>query len=114
MNNPKCPYCGDEQYLTIEDHSELGRMEYYLCIHCGSRSPTKTTIEEAYAAAMKRENKCKTYAEDFKEHFGHSWNNKDKNWQCRGSLYNDITDCVYSPRYDCEACWNEEMEANDE
>ena len=55
MENPKCPYCGDEQYLTIEDHSELGRMVYYLCIHCGSRSPAKTTIEEAFAAAMKRE-----------------------------------------------------------
>ena len=55
MKSPKCPYCGDEQYLTIEDHSELGRMVYYLCNHCGSRSPAKTTIEEAYAAAMKRE-----------------------------------------------------------
>ena len=55
MENPKCPYCGDEQYLTIEDHSELGRMVYYLCIHCGSRSPAKTTIEEARAAAMKRD-----------------------------------------------------------
>ena len=31
----------------------------------------------------------------------------------RGRLYNDITDCVNSPRYDCEACWNEEMEGED-
>lgn len=55
MENPKCPYCGEEQYLTIEDHREIGRMEYYMCIHCGSRSPAKTTTEEAYAAAMKRD-----------------------------------------------------------
>lgn len=60
------------------------------------------------------EKKRKTYAEDFKEHFGRSWNNKDNNWQCRGKLYNDNADCVNSPRCDCEACWNEEMEEQDE
>lgn len=82
MKNPKCPYCGDEQYLTIEDHRELGRMEYYLCIHCGSRSPVKKTIEKAYAAAMKRDG-TKGYLVYTAGH----------HWEEDGTDYPDI--CVY-------------------
>ena len=110
MDNPKCPYCGGEMDVGGDDIFGYN----CICTFCGSSSPQRATLEAAYAAAMRREKKCKTYAEDFKEHFGHSWNNKDNNWQCRGKLYNDNADCVNFPRCDCEACWNEEMEEQDE
>jgi hypothetical protein len=59
MDNPKCPYCGDE--MELYDGKEL---HYYHCRNCGSNAPIYTnqgrgylclTPEEAYAAAMKRD-----------------------------------------------------------
>ena len=132
-NSVMCDYCGEEMKLIwtacySERKGGFFQFQCPKCLACTPRvktqvdyykeKPSDKELEEgreaAYDAAMKREKKCKTYAEDFKEHFGYSWNNKNNNWQCRGRLYNDIADCVNSPRYDCEACWNEEMEDEDE
>lgn len=50
MENPKCPYCGE----TMALHLQRGYFSYF-CPSCYSEAPIRTTTEEAYAAAMKRE-----------------------------------------------------------
>jgi hypothetical protein len=49
MKNPKCPYCGE----TMALHLCHGYFSYF-CPSCYSEAPIRTTTEEAYAAAMKR------------------------------------------------------------
>ena len=60
------------------------------------------------------EKKQKTYAEDFREHFKHEWNDIDNNWACKERLYNNNAECTDSPRCDCTACWNEPMPEEEE
>lgn len=49
-DNPKCPYCGK----TMALHLRHGYFSYF-CPSCYSEAPIRTTTEEAYAAAMKRD-----------------------------------------------------------
>lgn len=80
MENPKCPYCGEEMIPVAYGTTSLKRMNAdwvshnrseqdtrycFQCSICESESPLADTYEAAYAAAMKREKKRKTYFEDF-------------------------------------------------
>ena len=95
---PSCDECPYDPELVPSDTDE-------------EENPEKAVaIVEAWAKEHMKERSeegSKTYAEDFEEHFGHSWNSKENNWQCREKLYNDSAECIDSPRCDCEACWNQ-------
>lgn len=70
MNNPRCPYCGEEMIPVAYGTTSLKRMNAdwvfhnrseqdtrycFQCSICEAESPLADTYEEAYAAAMKRE-----------------------------------------------------------
>jgi len=52
MNNPKCPYCGEEMRLTM---SPISERYWYRCDNCDALAPEANSPEEARAAAMKRD-----------------------------------------------------------
>lgn len=117
MENPKCSYCGGEMDAKCHTFNMWDTKFYFEC-SCGARTPMESTPEAAYAAAMKREKKCKTYAEDFKEKHpkadmlhtipltGHDIPNL-----CRAIIYGETMNC---PVAGCRVCWDKEMEDEDE
>jgi len=50
MEKPKCPYCGHEMMYLYEKTKY-----WFVCELCGASSPLAYTLDEARAAAMKRE-----------------------------------------------------------
>lgn len=54
MDNPRCPYCGDDMKY-FWDNNPMKPEGYFFCPKCHSQGPTAKTENEAYAA-MKRTN----------------------------------------------------------
>ena len=53
MENPKCPYCGDEMEYYW-DNNPMMPYGFYYCVTCGCRAPSASTQAIARAAAMDR------------------------------------------------------------
>lgn len=49
-----CPYCGAEMKLDRYDDGYVFGAAYYVCVECGSTSPTANTDAAALAAAQAR------------------------------------------------------------
>lgn len=49
-----CPYCGAEMKLDRHDDGYVFGSAYYVCVECGSTSPTANTDAAALSAAQAR------------------------------------------------------------
>lgn len=49
-----CPYCGNEMKIDRYDDGYVFGAAYYVCVECGSTSPTANTDAAALAAAQAR------------------------------------------------------------
>lgn len=49
-----CPYCGSEMKLDRHDDGYVFGSAYYVCVECGSTSPTANTDAAALSAAQAR------------------------------------------------------------
>ena len=49
-----CPYCGSEMKIDRYDDGYVFGAAYYVCVECGSTSPTANTDAAALAAAQER------------------------------------------------------------
>lgn len=90
MDNPKCPYCGEETLL-------VGSKAYgwhYIC-NCGAASPVASNPDEAYAAAMKRDRKKGKWIERIDEYSDGNVPNVD--WYCSVCGEDGINDYNYCP-----------------
>lgn len=54
MEKVLCPYCGAEMKLDRHDDGYVFGAAYYVCVECGSTSPTANTEAAALAAAQAR------------------------------------------------------------
>lgn len=113
MESPKCPYCGEEMEFCDDGYD----MSWY-CPKCLAEAPVAHSEEAAYAAAMKREKKRKTYFEDFLQKHPKAdmlhiipLTGRDVPNLCRAIIYGETMNC---PVLGCTACWNKEMEGEDE
>jgi hypothetical protein len=116
MENPKCPYCGGEMRYAF--NGDMVGTHFLICETCLSRSPVVSFDDDPYAAAMKRGKKRKTYFEDFLQNHPKAdmlhiipLTGRDVPNLCRAIIYGETMNC---PVLGCTACWNEEMEGEDE
>ena len=129
MNNPKCPYCEREkkcrEQVELDVKAAINvlnrngcQMPYHIYSMLYDQISAIGYTPTNCAAAMKREKKRKTYAEDFKEKHPKAdmlhtipLTGRDVPNLCRAIIYGETMNC---PVAGCRVCWNEEMDGEDE
>ena len=106
MENPKCPYCGEEMEYYW-DNNPMMPQGFYYCTTCGCRAPSASTRAIASAAARKRFPEGRWECNDDN---GHNYCSECGAASPREDQDGEYIDC---PHY-CHNCGAEMREVKDE